>query len=60
MDTASSSALLYLWITFAALSLIGIGAVLVWAVRSGQFSDMERARWLPLGGGPPEMDGKDG
>ena len=46
--SANEFQLLYLWLTFTALALLGIAGVLVWAVRSGQFSDQRRARWLPL------------
>jgi len=48
MSTIESAQLLYLWIAFTALAVIGISAILVWAVRSGQFGDQERARSLPL------------
>jgi cbb3-type cytochrome oxidase maturation protein len=40
--------LLIMWITFTFLGVAGIALVLVWAVRSGQFSDQDRARRLPL------------
>ena len=48
------SSLLYLWITFTAVAAGGLCAVLIWAVRSGQFGDQERARWLPLWSGIAE------
>jgi nitrogen fixation-related uncharacterized protein len=46
-------ALLTMWITFTVLACAGVCAVLVWAVRSGQFSDQNRARSLPLASGIP-------
>jgi nitrogen fixation-related uncharacterized protein len=45
---APDSALLLVWIAFSGVALAGILAVLVWAVRSGQFGDQDRARYLPL------------
>jgi len=42
------------WITFTALALVAIAAVLVWAVRSRQFRDQDRARYLALRSGIPE------
>ena len=35
---AGNFALLAVWITFSAVVLVGVTAVLIWAVRSGQFS----------------------
>ncbi len=53
--TALSTAdtLLVVWITFSVLVLAGAAAVLVWAVRSGQFADQDRAARLPLECGIP-------
>lgn len=45
--------LLIIWITFTAVALIGLAAVLVWAVRSKQFSNQDAARYLPLKSGIP-------
>jgi len=47
-------ALFTVWITFAVAALIGLCAVLVWAVRSRQFSKQDEARYLPLRSGVPE------
>ena len=56
-----NSALLAMWVTFALVALGGIAAVLVWAVRSRQFSGQERARHLALQSGIPREDrGTDG
>ncbi len=46
--------LLIVWIVFTSLALVGVGAVFVWAVRSRQFGDQDRARYLPLRSGIPE------
>jgi cbb3-type cytochrome oxidase maturation protein len=44
----SGQALLIMWITFTVLAVVGMAAVLVWAVRARQFADQDRARHLPL------------
>ncbi len=47
------------YLSWIVLTGIGIGAsiaVFIWAIKSGQFSDQERARYLPLSvenSGPP-------
>ena len=48
--------LLIIWITFTVMALIGLTAVLVWAVRSKQFSNQDAARYLPLKSGIPDED----
>jgi nitrogen fixation-related uncharacterized protein len=48
--------LLALWICFAFMALIGVTAVLVWAVRARQFSGQDRARHLPLRSNIPPAD----
>jgi nitrogen fixation-related uncharacterized protein len=50
----AQAGLLALWVTFTAVALAGIVAVIVWAVRSGQFADQDRARYLPLESGIPD------
>ena len=58
---SAHEALLVMWVTFAVVALGGIAAVLVWAVRSRQFSGQERARYLALQSGIPREDrGTDG
>ena len=47
-------ALLAMWIIFTAVSVAGLIAVLVWAVRTRQFSNQDHARHLPLESGVPE------
>ena len=39
---------LLIWFGFLVLMLICVGAVLIWAIRTGQFSRQDRARYLPL------------
>jgi cbb3-type cytochrome oxidase maturation protein len=49
-----SNAFLAMWIGFAVMTMAGVGAVLWWAIKSGQFKDNDRARYLPLMSGIPE------
>jgi cbb3-type cytochrome oxidase maturation protein len=51
-----ATAFLVLWITFAVVALGGVIAAFVWAVRNRQFSDQDRARYLPLVSGIPEPE----
>lgn len=48
--------LLIIWVTFTVMALIGLTAVLIWAVRSKQFSNQDAARYLPLKSGIPDED----
>ena len=41
-------AFLFMWIGFLLLMTGGIGAFFFWGVRSGQFANQERARFLAL------------
>ena len=41
------------WVLLIAAGLLISLGVFFWALRSGQFSDQERARYLPLGDGFP-------
>ena len=53
--------LLILWITFTAIALAGVIAVFIWALRSGQFRQQDRARHLALRSEiPPEEPPEDG
>ena len=54
--TLSANALIILWAVLSAVSLAGIIAVLVWAVRTRQFSKQDDARYLPLRSGIPATD----
>lgn len=47
------NALLIMWITFTIVAVGGLAAVLVWAIRNGQFSDQDRMRHLALQSGIP-------
>ncbi len=43
--------MLYLgWIILTAIGVLGSMGVFFWALRSGQFADQGRARYLPLSG----------
>jgi nitrogen fixation-related uncharacterized protein len=53
IETYSGAGLLILWVVFASVALAAITAVLVWAVRNGQFSNQDAARYLPLKSGIP-------
>ncbi len=44
----SQRGLLGVWVAFAAVATAGVVAVFIWAVRSGQFRNQDRARRLPL------------
>ncbi len=46
MSTATT--LIVMWSAVALVGIAGASAALVWAVRSRQFSDQDRARFLPL------------
>ncbi|MFB3890610.1 MAG: cbb3-type cytochrome oxidase assembly protein CcoS [Phycisphaerae bacterium] len=41
-------ALLVMWTVFSVLALAGVIAVFIWAIRSRQFADQDRARYLAL------------
>ncbi len=47
--------LLTIWILYAIIGVTLFSGLFVWAVRSGQFRDQQRARRLPLE--CPESDG---
>jgi cbb3-type cytochrome oxidase maturation protein len=53
---SQESTLLLVWVTFTVVALVGIMAVFLWAVRSRQFSDQDRARYLPLRSGTAPDD----
>lgn len=56
MDEQSQIRLLVLWLVVTGLALIAMVMVIVWAVRSRQFSDQDRARYLPLDSSIPRDD----
>ena len=49
-------AVLIAWLVFAGISLAGLTLVLVWAIRTGQFKNQDRARYLALDCGTPQDD----
>jgi len=49
---------IFLWIGFLLLMTASIAGFFLWAIRAGQFSDQDRARYLPLDSGIPS-DGQD-
>jgi nitrogen fixation-related uncharacterized protein len=54
VETFSATGLLILFVTFAAVALAAMVAVLVWAARTKQFSNQDEARYLPLKSGIPK------
>lgn len=56
MAMSNQSALLTMWITFTVVALLGVIAVFVWAVRSRQFANQDRARYLALLSGIPDEE----
>ena len=51
-----SQTFILIWIGFLLLMSCGIGAFFLWGIRTGQFADQDRARYLPLQSGiPPAM-----
>lgn len=55
-----TTAFVVIWVGFMALMIICMGLLLLWAVRSRQFQDQDRARYLPLMSGIPDADEKPG
>jgi hypothetical protein len=49
-----AASLVVIWFTFLVVALVGVAAAIVWAVRSGQFTNQDRARYLPLQSGIPK------
>ena len=49
-------AFLFMWIGFLLLMTGGIAAFFLWAIRAGQFSNQDRARYLPLESGIPPSE----
>lgn len=54
MNPTEGYAFLFLWIGFLLLMSTALGALFVWAIRAGQFSNQERARYLALEAAIPE------
>lgn len=47
-------AFLVMWFGFTVLMIVVLGIVLLWGIRARQFTDQDRARYLPLDGPLPE------
>lgn len=50
----NGQAFLFIWIGFLLVMTGGIGAFFLWGVRSGQFANQDRARYLALQARIPE------
>lgn len=50
---------LAIWVDVAAMSLLGMAAALIWAVRAKQFRNQDYARYLPLKAAIPEKRASD-
>lgn len=50
-----STAFLFIWMSFPLLMCGTMILFFLWGVRSGQFADQERARYLPLDSGIPSL-----
>jgi|GEM_PF-1905475 len=50
---------LFMWLGFLLLMTGSVAAFFLWAIRRGQFSDQDRARYLPLQSGIPDADATD-
>jgi cbb3-type cytochrome oxidase maturation protein len=51
--------IILLWLVVMVIGLGGIFVMVLWAVRTRQFSNQERARYLPLDSYIPEDDATD-
>ncbi len=49
--------LIWVWLLYCFLGVVIFTALFLWAVRTGQFRDQERARRLPLLHPPEEEEG---
>jgi len=47
--------ILTLWIGLTAATVLLTAGLIAWGIRTRQFSDQNRARYLPLGEPPPEV-----
>jgi len=52
-------ALILIWTGFMIVGVSAASAILLWAIRTGQFGDQERARSLPLMAEVPAEDGRE-
>jgi cbb3-type cytochrome oxidase maturation protein len=56
MRLSPQEAFTLIWFGFLVMGIVSASAVLLWAIRSGQFGDQEHARSLPLLSGIPDDD----
>lgn len=56
MNPTEGYAFLFLWIGFLLLMSTALGTAFVWAIRTGQFSNQERARYLALEAAIPDAE----
>jgi len=50
---------LYMWLGFLLLMICSVAIFFLWAIRKGQFSQQDRARYLALQSGIPAAAGAD-
>ena len=58
-EISDNEALLIMWLTFTGVASLGVMGILLWAVRSRQFGDQQRARHLALMSGIPNATTKE-
>lgn len=51
--------LLIMWVTFTSMAMAAVIAVFTWAIRTRQFRNQDRARYLALTSGIDDKDTKD-
>jgi nitrogen fixation-related uncharacterized protein len=57
----SSQTYVYVWLVITGLIVLGLIPIIIWAIKTRQFSEQDRARHLPLQSGiPEEKEGKRG
>lgn len=56
MNPMEGNAFLFLWIGFLLLMSTALGTLFLWAIRAGQFSNQERARYLALEATIPDLE----
>jgi len=51
-----SAAFALIWVAFTVATVLAVLPILVWSFKSGQYSDRDHARWLPLLSDGPKTD----